>query len=477
MTGMTVGGRLMATSGPFRAICLLLVAAFLFGGGARGDIGSLVFLRPLSVLIMGYGLFGLELSDIKANRFVAGMALAIIALPALHLLPMPPAWWGRLPGRELLTAIDQAAGLGQVWRPLSMAPDATLNALQAALVPLAVIVLGLRLDARERHGLVAVVLILGGISAMLGLAQVLDGANGSLYFYMVTNPGKAVGLFANRNHQAFMLAALLPMLAVWSAGGNRGGGGTGLHRARAAALFGLLAGLALLPLIMITGSRAGLLLAAIALVLMPVLFHRRKALGSGAAAQLSPDILLRAKAALPIAITLICLGLVALTVWFGRATAFQRLFSSAPGEDMRFQIVPTVGAMIRSYFPLGTGIGSFERVYQVNERDNLLEPTYMNHAHNDWLEVIVTGGLPAVALLIVAIAGFCIRARSLFARRYEPAGELRLAWLGLVVILLAAMASLGDYPLRVPSLACFFAVAVLWACCPLPKNQPDALTS
>lgn len=467
----------MATSGPFRAICLLLVAAFLLGGGSRGDITSLIVLRPLAVLILGYGLAGLQLSHIRANRFLLGMGLAVLALPALHLLPLPPAWWGSLPGRDLVTAIDQAAGLGQVWRPLSLAPDATLNALEALLVPFAVLVLGVRLDARELRQLVGVVLILGGISAVLGLAQVLDGKNLSLYFYTVTNDGMAVGLFANRNHQALLLASLLPLLAVWADAGDTAETEDDRHRAGAAKLFGLLAGLALLPLIMITGSRAGLLLAAIALALIAVLFWRKRASRPGAASRATNDLLARANAALPIGLAAICLGVVALTVWFGRAAAWQRLFASAPGEDMRFLIVPTVWAMIRSYLPLGTGIGSFERVYQVHEPDRLLEPTYMNHAHNDWLELILTGGLPALVLLIVAIIAYLLRARHLQARRFEPCPELRLAWLGMVVILLAALASLGDYPMRVPSLSCFFVVAVLWTCCPLPKNRPDDPTS
>jgi O-antigen ligase len=467
-----IGSTLKATSGPFRALCVLLIAAFLFGGGARGDIESLIILRPLSMLILGYGLYGLKFSHIQANRFVAGMALAILALLVLHLLPMPPVWWGRLPGRDLITAIDKAAGLGQVWRPLSLAPDATLNAIEAALVPFAVLVLGLRLSARERQQLVGVVLILGGVSAVLGLAQVLDGTNQSLYFYKVTNDGKAVGLFANRNHQALMLSALLPMLAVWSQSSA-----SGTKHASAARLFGFLAGLALLPLILITGSRAGLLLGAMALVLISVFFKPSNLRNSGAASASSTDILPRALLALPLTIVLICAGLVALTVWFGRAAAWQRLFVSAPGDDMRFLALPTIWTMIQSYFPFGTGVGSFERVYQIHEPDKLLEPTYMNHAHNDWLEVMLTGGLPAIVLMIVAITGFCIRSRTLLTGRVDQTPDVRLAWLGMVVILLAALASFSDYPLRVPSLACFFAVAVLWACCPLPKNQPDLLPS
>ena len=478
MTAIAAHRTMTASSGPFRAMCLLLVAAFLLGGGSRADITSLIVLRPLAVLILGYGLSRLELDHIRGNRFVFLMALAILALPALHLLPLPPAWWGTLPGRDLVTAIDRAAGLGQVWRPLSLAPDATLNALEAALVPFAVLVLGVQLDVRARQRLVGVVLILGGISAVLGLAQVLDGTNLSLYFYKVTNDGKAVGLFANRNHQALLLAALLPMLAVWGDSSEREGvSESGRQRAVAGKLFGVLAGLALLPLIMITGSRAGLLLAATALVLVGLLFRRGAWREPVAGSRLSSNVILRVRAALPIAIGLVCLGVAALTAWFGRAAAWQRLFASAPGEDMRFLIVPTVWPQIRANFPFGTGIGSFERVYQVYEPDSLLEPTYMNHAHNDWLELILTGGLPALALLIVAIAAICLRTRRLFAMRHEQSGEMRLARLGMVLILLTAMASLGDYPLRVPSLACFFVVAVLWACCPLPKNQPDKPTS
>jgi O-antigen ligase len=329
------------------------------------------------------------------------------------------------------------------------------------------------------------VLILGGISASLGLAQVLDGANLSLYFYKVTNDGKAVGLFANRNHQALLLASLLPMLAVWSLGGDQDLADRDAnrvpqqdwHRSSARKLFGLLSGFALLPLIMITGSRAGLLLAALALGLIAVLFWRGPGYRSGAASPPPNAMLARAKAVLPGGLVLICLGVVALTVWFGRAAAWQRLFASAPGEDMRFLILPTLWTMIRGYFPLGTGIGTFEQAYQVQEPDGLIKETYMNHAHNDWLELVVTGGLPALALLIVAITAFVLRARHLHAMRREQSGDVRLAWLGMAVILLTAAASLGDYPLRVPSLACFFVVAALWACCPLPKKQPDDLAS
>jgi len=477
MFGIAMQRALMATSGPFRALCLLLVVAFLLGGGSRADISSLIALRPMAVLALGYGLSGLKLSHIKAHRFVCGMALAILALPALYLAPLPPALWGSLPGRDLVTAIDQAAGLGHVWRPMSLAPDATLNALEALLLPLAALVLGIQLEVPERQRLVAVMLVLGGISAGLGLAQVHNGANHSLYFYKVTNDGKAVGLFANRNHQAFLLAALLPILAVWVNSNSENVSNSDRHRASFSMLIGLLAGLASLPLILITGSRAGLLLAAAALVLLPMFFRQWTVRSPVTDSRSARDFRVRAKSALPYAIGLFSLSLVALTVWLGRAAAWQRLFASAPGEDMRFLIIPTMWTMIRTYFPFGAGMGSFEQVYKVHEPDSLLAPAYMNHAHNDWLELILTGGMPALALLLLAIIAFFLRARRLYALRHEANAEWRLAMLGLIELLLAALASFGDYPLRVPSLSCFFVVAVLWACCPLPRNRPDVRAS
>ena len=39
-----------------------------------------------------------------------------------------------------------------------------------------------------------------------------------LWFYRITNNGFPVGLFANRNHAAVFLAALLPLATAWALG-------------------------------------------------------------------------------------------------------------------------------------------------------------------------------------------------------------------------------------------------------------------
>ena len=454
-------------SATFWVLCVLLVACFVLGGSARGNVASLMILRPISALLLGFGLWRLQMAQVKEHWFLVALALAILAVPAFQLIPLPPEVWSRLPGRGLVEEIDRVAGLGHVWRPLSLTPDATLNALYAAIVPFTALVLGIQLGAEERSRLLPLVLVLCGISALLGLLQTLGDPNGPLYFYTVTNNGSAVGLFANRNHQALVLAMMLPMLALLVRGhGTRTG---------ARQLVALATGLALLPLILITGSRAGLAVAGVAIPAIPFILGRDQQTATEA-----PPARTRWSLAAPYAgqVGMVLAGtcLIALTIWLGRDVAWDRLLAAETAGDARVKILPTLLSMIQGYAPAGSGMGSFMQVYQVHEPDALLTTTYMNHAHNDWLEVLLDGGAVSVLLLGIAIIGFLLRTKRAFAARAAASPAVQYARLGLVMVLLAALASASDYPLRVPSLASLFVLAALWASCTLPKSQPlDAL--
>lgn len=458
MPGQAIHRARPGSSAAFWVLSVLLVICFAFGGSARGDVASLMVLRPLTVLALGFALWHLEFAQIAAHRFLFGLGLALVALPLLHLIPLPPAVWIQLPGRGLVADIDASAGLGGLWRPLSLAPDATGNALFAVLVPISVLLLGVQLDPRERFRLVPIVLFMGGLSALFGLLQILGDTSGPLYFYDVTNEGSAVGLFANRNHQALLLAMLFPMLALLARG-----------RRTPVRLMALLAGLVLVPLILITGSRAGLVAAAIAIGSVPLLMgegRRDISAGEGAGLRQQPRSP-RSRWLIP---GLGGLALVALTIALGRGEAWQRLVEGSSQPDGRLQILPTLLAMAVSYAPFGSGIGSFEPLFQVNEPDGLLSPTYMNHAHNDWLELVITGGVPAALLALVVLAAWVLRARTAFLRSNPASATVPVARLGLVILLLAGLASLVDYPLRVPAMAALGALAVLWAACPLAQN-------
>ncbi|GAD50851.1 O-antigen polymerase family protein [Caenibius tardaugens NBRC 16725] len=428
----------------FWGLCGLLLACFCFGGSARADVGALIFLRPLAIVLLGFGLVRLTIDDIRAHAFAFSLAFVILGMLLLQLVPLPPVFWQALPGRDLVAQIDQTAGLGTIWRPFSLVPSGTRNAFFAALVPFAALVLGSQLSHRERRLLLPVILLAIGVTALIGLLQTLGPAEGPLYFYAITNNGASVGIFANRNHQAVLLAIALPMLWVF------------LSQNRLQRYLGVLLGIFIGLLVLVTGSRSGLLCAILALVLLPFLTLKpadQPIKSTGQVLRVAPWILLTG------------LGLIfaGFALWLGRAIAWERLQESTAEGEWRLAALPVVRDMIMQYFPAGGGAGSFAELYQRSEPDSLLTNAYFNHAHNDWLEVLVTDGVAGAAILLAAVLAYCRGVKRALASGLFPRdrGE-QYQRLGLVVVALLALASISDYPLRTPFLACVFVLAVLW---------------
>lgn len=434
-------------SGAFWMLALLLVMTLLLGGGSRADIASLMVLRPAAAVLLCYGIWGLTREQMADHRFLFCIASAVVGLVLAQLIPLPPAAWSLLPGRELVTDIDRAAGLGAVWRPLSLVPSATWNALFSLIPPLAAIVLAVRLTSDESWGLLPVIIGIGVISAILALLQLGGDADGPLYLYKETNRGSAVGLFANRNHHAVFLAALLPVLAAY---GSFGAPSSLDYRLRTT--LALAIGVFFIVLILVIGSRAGLLLMLLALPGMPLLYRFPESQRPTRRRIARPLLW-----AVLVVLALIALGM--LTSALGRALAIERLLQPVDTE-VRYKAWGQVLAMTWHYFPAGTGFGSFADVFKVDEPHRLLSIFTFNHAHNDWLELILTGGVAACLLLVIVAVALVMRMRTLSSGPRDT--HHLMASLGMWIIALFALASLGDYPLRVPSIACLFSVALVW---------------
>jgi O-antigen ligase len=127
--------------------------------------------------------------------------------------------------------------------------------------------------------------------------------------------------------------------------------------------------------------------------------------------------------------------------------------------------------LIRLYFPLGSGPGTFEAAYGAIESDALLQPSYLNEAHNDLLQVFVELGVFAVPLLLwpaVSIARNALRAW----RSGRESARIRMLVVLTSIAILAA-ASLVDYPLRTATALSFF--TLLW--CTLAHAARDTAPS
>ncbi len=449
-------------SGPeahFYAFATFFAIVFFTGGGSRGDIQSLLILRPLAILFCAYALVVKTPSQWLSRKFPLYITAALLSLMILQLIPLPPSLWMELPGRQIFADIADFAGIEQPRRPLSLSPSRTINSLFSLAVPIAAMLLYLNLNREYRRQAIPVIIVLCVISAALAILQLMGSSRGPLYLYKITNSGYAVGLFANRNHQAIMLASGIAMLG-WYAASLRPSAKHAMLK-----FYGSLAIiLVFVPLIFVTGSRAGLILTLPALILAFSLIYfgdyrlQRSHRVNGSR---------NSKAKLPsgrriiLLISMIVTALiVGSAILLSRSSALDRLLGNNNLEGLRFQLLPTLWTMVQDGMPWGIGFGSFEYAFKVYESQDLLRPNYLNQAHNDWLQFLIEGGMPALLIALVAI--FWLATRLLFlAKNWSDLSHSRYRGVMCVsVIGFLVAASIGDYPLRVPSLTAVFVVLV-----------------
>ena len=329
---------------------------------------------------------------------------------------------------------EQTVGVG--WRPWTLSPDLTLNALAALLPATAIGLTALGLDFRGRLVLAGTVAAIACASAVLGLMQLSSGG-ASLHLFRITSEDSAVGLFANRNHEAALMACALPMVAALASIRTHREDWSRRHVALAiSAAVLLLTGLAA------TGSRMGLLLGAISLAAATIIClatarAKMRLLVAGAGLVIA--------AVLPVSLLVI------------RSGAVVRLMSD-PVDQTRASAIAPIMEAIRAFLPFGAGFGTFDPVFRSFEPDSMLSTVYLNQAHNEPLQLALEGGVPALALLLLFLAWW-IRAvvRSVRPRPSAPRRALGMAMTAVTLSLM--LSSLVDYPLRTPLLSSLFALA------------------
>lgn len=422
-----------------------LVIVAITGGASRGDELAQVFVRLASLAVVGLLLLGRpKITPLAVRPGLIMLALAS-ALIALQLIPLPWALWTALPGREMYARTDSLVGVGELWRPISLAPDRTWNALLSLMVPLAMLCVLARLNQRQRAALLPWVLGLIGLGVLLMLLQLAVGGTWLIYAPVSTQP--PAGLFQNRNHQALMLVFGLPLLAIWANGPGRLSPSLKLMIAAGAVA-------TLLVFTPATGSRAGLVLGAASLVMTFPLVWRAAAERLGRVRRRQRRPLLIGAGIATVVVLLIGLG-------FSRAVSVQRLMSLNLADDVRRQLFPRVVEMGRTFFPVGSGAGSFDPAFRRFEQLGDLKTTYFNQAHNDVAQLLIEGGLLFWLLLGAGLAWLARRMVVVW-RRPGDRSATRLSRAASVCILLVFFASFVDYPLRTPLHMALLALFSVW---------------
>ena len=212
----------------------------------------------------------------------------------------------------------------------------------------------------------------GGGLSVLATLQMLT-AHGRIYWLFASGYADFVmGPFVNRNQYAAFLETILP-IALWQA-----------LRGRQAAVNYVLAA-AMCASVVAAASRAGTLLIAAEAVAVLLLAWRR---------DIPAKEVLRGLAVFGV-----------LAVLFAAVAGWQVLRRRMQDPDQfagRRELLASSAAMFRERPGMGFGLGNWARAYPAYALFD--DGTYVNQAHNDWVQWAVEGGMPFL-LALLTLAG------------------------------------------------------------------------
>ena len=439
-------------SSAFFLLAATLLFAPLIKGGNRPL--PLLTLELAAVLLLAYPL----LRPVFLQRLPAGVlpGLALFALlPLLQLLPLPLSAWEMLPGRALYAeALAAFGGSGDAgMHPLSLLPRATEASWLAMLPPLAVFLVAVSLHEPALRKLVYLFIGIASAQAILALVQFGGGAS-TTFRVNLSDIGTGVGTYVNRNHLAGMLSMALPV-ALGLLASRIGRPRENLHyrsrgllrrltdtlshpsRFNQTLIFSAVC-IAILLGVVFSRSRSGISLAMLG-ILLSAIFYGYKIGG-----QRSTNL-----------VALFSVVGVALALEVGLAPVLERFSVEGTLEDARWGIFSSSVAALGSFFPFGSGIGTFPAVYRRFQPDDI--GLFVNQVHNDYIEYVFEGGLIAAAVILLFLVAY-VRAwpRLLRLPRW---GTLSFMQAGAGIgLLLMALHGLTDYNWHIPANAIYLAL-------------------
>lgn len=422
----------------------VLVAAVLVFGGTEPYLFTWIQVALLGLAVVLVTKEGRRLRGL--SRLTVAIPLALIAVAVVQILPLPAAFVARVRG-----------GLGPEpltgWVTISIAPGETVSHLLLLLSYLAAFFLALTVatEAERRRRLLLALLGLAAVEAFYGLFQFLTGGN---RIYTFENPfahNRATGTYINPNHLAGLLALVLPLalsLAVASRDTvrrtrRRSGWLLDAEQSGSQRLLLLALATVLFLALVFSQSRMGIFSAVLGSLLVLGLMWRQ-------AGQ-------RSTTALAAGVFVTAVALVG--AWIGlepvqaRFAAIEQQVALA-GEG-RWTIWQGTARLIAASPWLGTGLGTFPIAYTAAQPLKL--GGFVNHAHNDYLEVASDLGIPVALVfwgtLVAVLVRLIVRGQQIaepgrWALAAGVSGSL-VAWLCF---------SLTDFNLFIPANALLLAI-------------------
>jgi len=448
--GVRAPGRSNARTSGGILVVAFVGLAFVLGGASGPESTAAFILQILSAILIAAAAFqrGATQSPAMSRLLLVG-ASAYFALILVHLAPLPPQIWAGLPGRSFIAESLALAGTPQRWMPLSLVPQSTVRAMLGVLPVACLILLLVRQTDIPFRSVALLVVGLALVSLLLGILQLNTGTRSPFYLHHITNRTLAVGFFASANHLSTLFLISIPLFAAIAFNHARRAKWRMRSAAAATCAYAAILGVG----IYLTASVAG------AVLLVPT-----------TAASLLLFARLNSKATVLIALAALGAGVAGLAAWTSGSLDFLQTSLGSDPLD-RLGIFRTTLVAIREYWPVGAGFGTFEQVYPLFEEPGRVTGRYVNHAHNDYLEIVLDAGLPGAIAIGLFLLWWADRLRRVWSgdSRRDLSIWKRAATIVIGVVLAH---SLVDYPLRTPAILVLFTFMALFLAAPAEQREP-----
>ena len=320
-------------------------------------------------------------------------------------------------------------------------------------------------DRESRRRLVTWLVALGAFEALYGLVQYLTGWQRIFGYVKKYNLEEATGTYINRNHFAGFLEMVIPFgvaLVLYenaklprkvSRGQNtlikRVLGGRKLSRIG----LWLLAATVMVAGLFFSLSRMGVISAVASLAVMAAFSGFQR------------------KAGLWVAAAIMACGII-LVLWMGAGPALGRfgMISEeyASADESRWSLWKDTARLIGGHPLLGSGLGTFPVAFTRVQSTFLGQ--FVNHAHNDYLELASDLGIPAAALFFGSTGALLVRvARKAASSEVSFERAMALGCLGSIAAIL--LHSLTDFNLYIPANVLVFSLILGLASSISPANS------
>ncbi|MCI0469170.1 MAG: O-antigen ligase family protein [Nitrospirae bacterium] len=397
---------------------IVISSALLFGAVENWSIAVIGILTAASFIFFIFSLKS-DSEQLSGFKIIIAFVILLAVYPLLQLIPLPVSLISIFHPlfKDIINILPE---VNQSYHSLSIYPFATEMELSRNIIYLMVFsmaALGLR-DRNNMHNILKAIVIFGFILSIFGILQ-KAAWNGKIYWFReLTQGGVPFGPFVNRNHFAGFIGMILPLsLGIGFISRDP-------NKKVMYIFFSVVMGIALF----FSLSRGGIVSFFASMIMFSFIVFAKT---------------LSTRRLVPIVMFLV--ALFSYLIYLGVTPIIDRFSQTDIANEQRLLVWQGTYTAIKDYAFFGSGLGTYRYVFKIYQPDNIAG--YYDHAHNDYLELLLEAGIVGAAIVFLFIAyilRMLLRVDLTTRRNYLTAGYIS----SLTAI---AAHSIVDFNLHIPS--------------------------